>query len=162
MEKQSSSNKGLISFIVILIVLIIAAATGAIWYLMQKEKPSSTVAQQQKSIKLNQTEKILSKIGPLYPLAPMRVNLKNQNGKDVYLKITLSLELNNKLLANELDAKNTEIRNKIILLLSSQSIESIASDIGKVKICNTIKNTLNTMLTDGKIRHVYIVNFVIE
>jgi flagellar FliL protein len=162
MAKSFSSNKKLITVVILLIFIVISAAIGAVYYLTQESTPSTTTTQQQKSAETNNQDETLSQIGPLYPLAPITVNLRNQNDKDVYLKITLSLELNNKLLANELDAKNAVIRDKIILILSSKTVDGLSSTMGKAEVCNTIKDTLNAMFTDGQIRHVYIVNFVIQ
>ena len=111
---------------------------------------------------MNPADETLSEVGPLYPLEPFTINLKNADQKDVYLKITLSLELDSKLLENELNAKNAVIRNQIIMILSSETIEDISSDAGKVKVCSSIKTRLNAMLIDGQIRNVYIVNFIVQ
>jgi flagellar FliL protein len=162
MSKSSSSNKKLITVVILLIFIVISAAAGAVYYLTQESTTPIEKNQEQTTLKTNNQDETLSQIGPLYPLAPITVNLRNQNDKDIYLKITLSLELNNKLLANELDAKNAVIRDKIILILSSKTVDDLSSTMGKAEVCNTIKDTLNAMLTDGKIRHVYIVNFVIQ
>ena len=95
-------------------------------------------------------------------LAPITVNLKTADEKDSYLIATLSLELDDKLLSNELDDKNAVIRDEIILILSNKTLEDVSSELGKQKICEDIKNKLNSMLTDGEIRNIYIVNFIIQ
>ena len=161
MAEASSSSKRLIIIVVLLIFLIVGVAAGAIWYLTQEAANTSEQPQQTTKEKM-QTEDNLAQIGPLYPLEPITVNLKTPDEKDVYLKITLSLELNNKLLANELDAKNAIIRDKIILILSSKTADALSSSMGKSQLCDTIKNSLNAILTDGQIRHVYIVDFIIQ
>jgi len=132
-----------------------------IYYLLQKsssQERSKVIANKQ----VNPADETLSEVGPLYPLEPFTINLKNADQKDVYLKITLSLELDSKLLENELNAKNAVIRNQIIMILSSETIEDISSDAGKVKVCSSIKTRLNAMLIDGQIRNVYIVNFIVQ
>jgi len=153
------SNKLLISIIIFLILLVIGGAAGIIWYLTQDATPQTA---QQVSKKVDPAHETLAQIGPLYPLEPFTVNLKNPEGKDIYLNITLSLELDDKLLANELDAKNAVIRDHIILILSSKTMAEIESDLGKRKMCQEIKTDLNTLLSDGQIRNVYIVNFIVQ
>ena len=155
---KNGSNKILITIVVILIITLLGGSAAAFWYL---NKIDTTQTQLNKK-EQNSTHETLAKIGPLYPLKPFTVNLRTASGKDVYLKATLTLELDDKLLSKELDAKNAVIRDNIIMILSNQTAQSITSDMGKSKICKKIKANLNTILTDGQIRNVYIVNFVIQ
>lgn len=153
-------NKLLIAIIVLLLLLLIGGGIS-VYYLSKKsqaQENSKVIANK----KVNPADETLSEIGPLYPLSPVTINLKNVDQKDVYLKITFSLELDSKLLENELNAKNAVIRNQIIMMFSSETIESISSDTEKEKICNRIKSKLNSMLTDGQIRNVYIVSFIVQ
>ena len=159
--QKNSSNKLLIGIIVFLILLIIGGSATVFWY-VTKTPSSSEAIQTSKQQAQKSEDASLAEIGPLYPLTPITVNLKNKDEKDVYLKVTLSLELSSKLLANELDAKNAVIRDEIIRILSSKTPADIDSELEKDKLCNAIKASLNAMLTDGKIRNVYIVNMVIQ
>ena len=158
--QKNSSSKLLIGIVVFLILLIIGGGSAAFWYLTKKSDASEAV-QVSKEKEKSEYES-LSEIGPLYPLAPITVNLRNQDEKDVYLKVTLSLELSSKLLANELDAKNAVVRDDIIRILSSKTPEDIDSELGKEKLCSDIKASLNVMLTDGQIKNIYIVSIVIQ
>lgn len=155
---KNGSNKTLITIIVILIITLLGASAAAFWYLNKIDTTQTQVNRQEQ----NTTDETLAKIGPLYPLKPFTVNLRTASAKDVYLKATLTLELDDKLLSKELDAKNAVIRDNIIMILSNQTAQSITSDMGKSKICKKIKANLNSILTDGQIRNVYIVNFVIQ
>lgn len=158
---KNGSNKILISIIVFLILLILGGGATAFWYITKTPNKSNSIKISKKQIK-NSEDESLSEIGPLYPLKPISVNIKNKDGKDIYLKVTLSLELNSKILSYELDARNTVIRNEIIRILSSKTLTGIDSEFEKDKICNEIKTSLNAILTDGQINNVYIVNFVIQ
>jgi len=160
-----STNKLLIILISLLIVIIIGGAATFVFYVDKEDKVIQATTTQEKQLTnntKNTEEETLTEVGPLYPIAPITVNLKNQDAKDIYLKITLSLELSDKLLANELDAKNAVIRDNIILILSSKSVDDLSSEIGKAEVCDEIKKKLNSLLDDGKIKNVYIVSFVIE
>ncbi len=158
---QNSSNKVLIIIIVFLLFVLVSGGAGIFWY-TQKDDTYVNVASAPQAQKVNSVDETLSEVGPLYPLAPIIVNLKTTDGKDVYLKATLSLELNSKLLENELDAKNAVIRDEIILILSNYTQVDVSSDRGKREICEHIKEKLNSMLHDGQIRNVYIVSFIIQ
>ena len=169
MAKEASTNKLLIVLISLLILLIIGGAAGFIYYINQKESVEATKQQElavQPTDSIQQEasteEETLSEVGPLYPLEPFTVNLQSSDSKDVYLKITLSLELSNKELSKELDAKIAVIRNNIILILSNKSVTDLSSDAGKAALCDEIKEQLNPLLDDGEIRNVYIVSFIIQ
>ena len=95
-----------------------------------------------------------------YPLDKFTVNIKSDQGRR-YLQITLSLELNNNELTHELNAKSHVIRDRIIRILSSKSLEKISSKKGKKQLSNQIKTTMNAMLRDGNIQNVNIIKFSI-
>lgn len=154
-------SKKLLITIIALIFIVIGTAAGLIYYFMQKETaplPKPTHRQQQE----NTQEQKLSQIGPLYKLAPFRHTFRNSGTPTTTLFVTFSLELNNKLLLNELNAKNKTIRKKILYILSSKNINNIITMAGKAALCKEIKKQLNPLLSDGKIKNIYIVNFLIS
>ena len=159
--QKNSSNKILISIIVFLILLIVGGGGALFWYITKAPNKSEQLqTSEHKSV--NSEDESLSEIGPLYPLAPITVNLENQDEKVIYLKVTFSLELSSKLLSNELDAKNAVIRDEIIRILSSKTLLDIDSEVEKDKLCRDIKKSLNSMLEDGQIKNVYIVSFIVQ
>jgi len=96
-------------------------------------------------------------LGAFYTLNPIVIDLKNLDGKDVQVKMTFVLELNTKLLVYELDRKRSIIRDKIIKILSKKTLADIDSTSEKDKLCMEIKKSLNAILVDGKIKHVYMI-----
>jgi len=103
----------------------------------------------------------LSDIGILYPLDTFTVNLKSDAGRR-YLKVTMSLELEGEELSLELDNKSPVIRDRVIRILTSKSLEEISSKKGKQKVSEQIVDTLNAMISDGQIRGIYFTEFVIQ
>ena len=158
---QSKSNKILIIIIVLLLFILIGGSGVAIYIYMNNDSLTQLhVSTVQK--KTNFADEKLAQIGPLYPLDPFTVNLKTADGKDVYLKTTLTLELDSKLLANELNSKNAVIRDEIIKILSNQKAETISIDIEQDKVCKQIKDKLNSMLSDGQVENVYILSLIVQ
>ncbi|WP_104760823.1 flagellar basal body-associated protein FliL [Helicobacter cetorum] len=101
-------------------------------------------------------------LGPLYAIdAPFVVNLVSQNGRR-YLKTSISLELNNEKLLNEIKIKDTAIKDTIIEILSSKSVEEVVTNKGKNKLKDEIKSHLNSFLIDGFIKNVFFTDFVIQ
>jgi flagellar FliL protein len=89
------------------------------------------------------------------------VNLKSDAGRR-YLKVTMSIELEGEELSLELDNKKAVLRDRIIRILTSKTLEEISSKKGKQKVSVQIMDTLNAMISDGKIKGIYFTEFVIQ
>ncbi len=173
-ETKKPNNKLMIIIIAVL-VLIIAGGAAVALLLMNEEEPapapvveqSAPPAQQKASSSRSREDsdevdsRKLSDIGILYPLDTFTVNLKSDAGRR-YLKATISLELNGQELGMELDKKAPVIRDRIIRILTSKTLEEISSKKGKQKISEQIIDTLNAMITDGSIKGIYFTEFVIQ
>lgn len=174
------SKKLLIIIIVAILVLIIVAGVAIAMLLMGEDENAQNVqtAQntqqsapqtQEKSISSrsrdgatdNIDSRKLSQIGVLYPLDTFTVNLKSDSGRR-YLKATISLELNGQELSIELDNKAPVIRDRIIRILTSKTLEEISSQKGKQKVTEQIMDTLNSIISDGSIQGIYFTEFVIQ
>ena len=172
-KEKKSSNMLMIIIIVILVLIIIIGAVVAVLLMGGDDESANTSAPQakEKSISKSQTTKRnnvsmdddrkLSDIGTLYPLDTFTVNLKSDSGSR-YLKTTISLELSAPELTTELDAKAAVLRDRIIRILSSKTLEEISSRKGKQKVSEQIMNTLNAMITKGQINGIYFTEFVIQ
>lgn len=170
-EEKKSSNLLMIIIIVVLILIIIVGAVVAVLLMSddtedvsQNNAPQVTEKQVQKhrnSSSLMDDSRSLKDIGVLYPLDTFTVNLKSDSGRR-YLKVTMSLELEGDELSMELDAKSAVLRDRIIRILSSKTLEEISSKKGKQKVSQQIMDTLNSMITDGRIKGIYFTEFVIQ
>jgi flagellar FliL protein len=172
-KDKKSSNMLMIIIIVVLILIIIGGAVAAL--LLMGGDEESTQVQQQTSAPQAQERgdsrqqrapvlphsRPLSEIGILYPLDTFTVNLKSDQGRR-YLKATMSLELNGDELSLELDAKAPVLRDRIIRILTSKTLEEISSKKGKQKVSEQIMDTLNSMIKDGNIQGIYFTEFVIQ
>jgi flagellar FliL protein len=172
-EKKSSSNMLMIIIIVVLVLIIIIGAVVAVLLMSGDDEAVDATAPQAKEKTVSKPQgkirssapmdddRKLSDIGVLYPLDTFTVNLKSDSGRR-YLKATISLELSGEELSVELDAKSPVLRDRIIRILSSKTLEEISSKKGKQKVSEQIMNTLNAMITDGDIKGIYFTEFVIQ
>jgi flagellar FliL protein len=103
----------------------------------------------------------LAEIGPMFPLDTFTVNLLSESGRR-YLKVEMNLELSGEELGLELDNKTAVIRDIIIRLLSSKSLEEISTAKGKEKLKEQIVDQLNMRLRDGRVNNVYFTEFVVQ
>jgi flagellar FliL protein len=165
MKKSRNAVSILIVIIVLLILIIISASVGVYFYLYKSE--SVKVEQKVGKIKTPDIQQLerkkdvqnIDKIGPLDALDPFTVNLRSEHG-EAYLKVQLSLELSIKELKNELDTKNAVIRDAIIRILTSKTLEELSTDEGKEATTDEIINDINAMLSDGYIKNIYFTKFI--
>jgi len=172
-KEKKSSNMLMIIIIVVLILIIIIGAVVAVLLMSGDEEAvdaTATPPAKERSVSKQSTRSAssaiegtrkLDEIGTLYPLDTFTVNLKSDSGRR-YLKVTMSLELEGEELSMELDAKAAVLRDRIIRILSSKTLEEISSKKGKQKVSEQIMDTLNAMLSDGRIKGIYFTEFVIQ
>lgn len=107
--------------------------------------------------------------GLIYPAEgpiPFTVNLMTQTGKR-YLKTSMQFELDKdeaKAMATkaELDNKIPMIKDVVNEILSSKSIEDVATTKGKSRVKDEIVKRINEFLMDGKVFDVFFVEFVVS
>lgn len=170
--KEKKSNMLMIVIIVVLIFIILIGATVGILLMgddeevdvssaPQVKERTTSKAKRSKSSSEYDDSRQLSEIGILYPLDTFTVNLKSDAGRR-YLKVTMSLELEGEELSLELDSKSPVLRDRIIRILTSKTLEEISSKKGKQKVSTQVMDTLNAMISDGTIRGIYFTEFVIQ
>lgn len=107
--------------------------------------------------------------GLIYPAEgpiPFAANLMTQTGKR-YLKTSMQFELDKdeaKAMATkaELDNKLPMLKDVVIEILSSKSIEDVATTKGKSRVKDEIVKRINEFLMDGKVFDVFFVEFVVS
>ena len=89
-----------------------------------------------------------------------------QTGKR-YLKTSMQFELDkDEIKANatkmELDKKLPMVKDTIIEILSSKSLEDVAATKGKNRVKDEIVKRINEFLIDGQVSDVFFVEFVVS
>jgi len=165
-QEESSSNNGggnskllLIVIIVLLIILLIVG--GLVAYFLLSEDNNPEQPQEPQKVEKKRKVKNMTEIGPIYPLDQFIVNLVSNNANR-YLKCKIDLELDSPELQQEVDKKLPAIRDLVIRILSSKSVEEIQTAKGKEKLKEEIKRKINEILSTGEIRNVYFTEFVIQ
>lgn len=97
----------------------------------------------------------------LHPLDTFIVNLANQN-RTMYLKVTIQLEVDKPEAVDEITAKNTKVRDSLIILLSSKSLEEIASTEGKYQLRDEIVSRVNQFMSKGMVTTAYFTDLVVQ
>jgi flagellar FliL protein len=98
-------------------------------------------------------------LGKLVPLEMFLVNLSGTRGNKL-LKVVMELEVDNDKVQEEIDKRKPQIRDIIIILLSSKSYATVSTPEGKETLRDEIKDTLNSFLTQGKVKRVLFTEFI--
>ncbi len=89
------------------------------------------------------------------------VNLADPGGER-YLKVTMQLSLSSEIASQEIDARMAELRDSILLLLSSKEYDDISSLSGKLALKKTLMSNLNRMLKQGTVQDIYFTEFLVQ
>lgn len=161
---ETKGKSKLIIIIIAILLLILIAGAAAFWYFTKNLDAPQTQAQQTQDAPPSDTSPTQTnymRIGPIYQLDQFIVNLLTQGGRR-YVKTTIGLEMTSQNLENELNAKRPALRDTIIKILMSKSQEEISTPRGLEKLAEEIAQRVNAMLTDGKIRNVFIMDLAIQ
>lgn len=89
------------------------------------------------------------------------VNLSDPGGKR-YLKLTMKARLSGKELQEEFVSRTFEIRDAIIMLLSSKEFQEIAKPEDKATLKQEIIFQLNRLVKKGQVQDIYFTEFLVQ
>lgn len=163
-EGGKSSNMVLIIIIVVLVLVLVIGGVAA--FLLSGDDDEAQMNQstqtEMSASPVKQKKRLESlEVGPMYPLDNFIVNLLSDSGRR-FLKAQINLEMDTEDLAAELDAKIPVIRDVVIRVLTSKTLEEISTAKGKDKLKDTLVNQLNMRIKDGQINNLYFTEFVIQ
>lgn len=97
----------------------------------------------------------------LYSLEPFVVNVTG-DGYNRFLKLRVELEANDTRLKEELDARLPQVRDALIVLLSSKQLSDITDFEGKALLKEDILERVNDLLDTGSVRSILFTEFVVQ
>jgi len=150
-EKQSPKKSKLKLIIIAVVVLLIGA--GGIYGYSKYDKEKKEKAEPIKG----------AKVSIVCPLNSFVVNLQDKTGVGKrYLKITMQLEVGKEEDKMLIGNHNAQIRDTILLLLSSQSLKEINTMEGKLELKQTLLSRMNQILGNNVVRGIYFTEFVVQ
>ena len=100
-------------------------------------------------------------VSTVYPLEPFIVNI--YDGQELrYLKVKVELEMTGPAIKPELDARLAPIRDAVLVLLSTKTLQEIQDVQGKNQLKEEILAAINKIIPPGKIAKVYFTDFVVQ
>ncbi|MCK8826305.1 flagellar basal body-associated FliL family protein [Natroniella acetigena] len=147
-EEKSGLNYSLIVGILIAVVL----ATGISYFMMvnlagidqSEESEVSTTARE---------------LGPITEIGEFLVNLA---GGRRFIRLNITVEVDDADVAEEIDRRRPQIRDTIISILRSKEQEEISSEQGAMELRSEIMEKTNEKLLEGTVTNVFFTEFVIQ
>ena len=163
---NSNSGQRPILFIAIAIVnmLVVAGVGFMLWQGKKKEAAEPKIEQVIKGESEAQEHEAKTEkefVGRVIPLETFIINLAGSKGRKV-AKVNIEIELKDIAgnVADEIDKRKAQVRDIIIIILSSKTYEEVSSRDGKDNLRTEIKDTINSFLTKGKISNVFFTEFI--
>jgi len=146
-EKKGSP---IIKIAILGIIVIVLGAGGYVGWIKLFKKPAPDTAHQVEAPKKF-----------VYEWDPFLVNLADAGGKR-YLKITMKIELNGTGIQEELGERNFELRDAVIMILSSKEYEDIADPSGKSQLKQEVMARMNKLVKKGQVKEIYFTDFIVQ
>ena len=101
-----------------------------------------------------------TKIGPIFDLDPFIVNLADPEPR--FLKVTMKLELDTDATKTEVNERIPQVRDAVLILLSSKEAQMLKPTAGKLQLRDEILQRINSLLATGQARNAYFTEFVVQ
>jgi len=144
------------------VIFLMVLMMGGIFFMMWSKV--SKMEGQLVSVEESQEEEAVVEepvVKPIFPLKSFIVNLAGENGKR-YLKIKMDLEIANEELNDALRMRIPQIRDSIMMILTSKRYEDVKDTEGKIALRQDIQNQVNSFFKEPCVSNIFFTDFVIQ
>ena len=140
-------NNKLVMTMVILLVIIALVGTVAIIMLLNTNNQS------------NDSEPTIDEVLEVsVDIKEITTNLASND----FIRISFKIQTDSKDAKEELEKRDFQVNNIIILELSGLKVEEIQGKEGQLKLEETLKTKINEILQEGKVQKIYITQFLLQ
>jgi len=159
---EDVKKKSPMMMIIIIVFGVLIVGGGAAYFFLLRPAPPATQAgtglTEGEAIPGGQAE-VEDRV--THALKTFIVNLAGSGGSR-YLKVTIEIEAPNDTVKDELVAKNSQVTDTILTLLTCKSFDDIKDLQGKTLLKEEIVSRINTILKTGRIQRAYFTEFVVQ
>jgi flagellar FliL protein len=157
--EQNKKKKLIIIGAVVLFLLLIGLGTGLFFFGKKAAAPETPTdpGQQVPVPELNKSPAV----GPMVNIDEFIVNIISAENNH-YVKASLTLELTNIPVKDEVTLRMPQIRDSILLLVSNKTYEELQDLQGKKQLKAEITSKLNAILQSGSVTSIYFTDFVVQ
>ena len=141
-----------------LIILMMGGLFFMMWSKISSIESQSVAQEEPEQVEVVGEE---PEVKPIFPLNSFIVNLAGENGKR-YLKIKMDLEIAKEELNDDIRQRIPQIRDSIMMILTSKRYEDIKDTAGKIALRQDIQKQVNAFFKEPCVSNVYFTDFVIQ
>jgi flagellar FliL protein len=148
--KKSGGKKKLILILIPVLLLLIGGGGGAYFFVFHKKSEAK------KAVPVAP-----KKLGIMYDLGSFLVNLADKNA-NTYAKVSITIELSNQKVQEEVVKRLPIIKDAVINLLSSKTYNEIRTPEGKEELRLELIKRINAILVTGGVQNIYFTQFIVQ
>lgn len=160
-EKAGGSGQKKLIIIIAATLIVLVGGGAAAYFLFLKAPPPEDEPKNEQAAMLNPADIDPSVIGPMLGIDEFIVNIISEDGTH-FIKAALTLELTNETVFAEANQRMPQIRDAIILLLGNKTFEELRDLHGKKQVKAEIESRINSFLTTGQVKNVFLTDFVVQ
>ncbi|MBW1715888.1 MAG: flagellar basal body-associated FliL family protein [Deltaproteobacteria bacterium] len=160
-QQEIQPKKSFLKFIILAVMVVVIGAGGYVGWTHFKTGEKQDIKKAQTTKPTASKKKDETKI--VFPVEPFIVNLADRSGLGKrYLKVTLALEVRDEEKKKIVEGYTAELRDTILLLLSSQSFSEISTMEGKLELKQALLSRINHALGGSVVQRLYFTEFVVQ
>lgn len=157
-SQAPKSSKPTLFILLSVINMAIVAAVGFMLYAGKKKEAAEPkiehVIKGEHEAQAEEAKETGNFVKEMIRLEPFVVNLAGSRGRRL-ARVTMEFEVENDKVKDEIEGRSAQIRDIIIIILSSKTYEALADKAGKDALRDEVRDTVSGFLTKGKIKKVY-------
>ncbi len=154
-KEANQAKKGLNPILLVVVAAVVLALAGGGFFFLTMNKKAEEAPKEE--VKQEKKEP-----GIFYQFEdPFIVNLAEVNAER-YLKVNPVFEVDKEEVLEEINKKLPEIKDILITIFSSKSLDDVMPLAGKDRLKQEIMDKVNEILSQGKVVGVYFSEFVIQ
>jgi len=156
----TGGKKKLIILIAVGLILLLGSGAAVYFLFLKKPPPEEEVKNEQVEMVQPPADEETD-IGPMIDINEFIVNIISEEGTH-YVKASLTLEMSNEAVLEEADKRMPQIRDAVLLLIGNKTFEELQDLQGKKQLKAELKSKINSFLKTGRIKSVYLTDFVVQ
>lgn len=161
-EEQEKKKKGSKLKWILLAAVIVVLGTGGFlgykYFLADKNEDGNATKTEGTAAKSKEKKDLESQV---VSLPPFIVNLADPLGRR-YLKVSIDVEVVSEAAAKKMEDSMPEVKDALLLLLSSKSFAEVDTMEEKLQLKSQIVSRLNQILDESLVIKVYFTEFVVQ
>ncbi|MGB5157844.1 flagellar basal body-associated FliL family protein [Desulfobacterium sp. N47] len=160
-KTEKAPKKSMLKWVIIACSVLVVGIAGFFGWSMFMKKGASGDSHKAEVSETHGEKKSEESRG-IFPLESFIVNLMDTGTGKKYLKVTMELEVMDEIGKKKVEAYKTQLKDTILMLLSSRSYEEINTVEGKLDLKQALLARINQTMGENAVSKIYFTEFVVQ